>query len=42
MDSSYGQPKETIDLNQIAEQPLFLDVPENDSDTEDSKAKEKK
>ena len=42
MDSSYGQPKETLDLNQIAEQPLFLDVPENDSDTEDSKAKEKK
>jgi hypothetical protein len=40
MDSSYGQPKETLDLNQIAEQPLFLDVPENDSDTEDSEAKE--
>ena len=40
MDSSYGQPKETLDLNQIAEQPLFLDVPENDSDTEDTEAKE--
>ena len=36
LDSSYGQPKETIDLNQIAEQPLFKHVSENDSDTKDS------
>ncbi len=40
-DSAYGQPKESIDLNQIAEQPLFEDVSENDSDTEDTEAKEK-
>ena len=40
--SRYGQPKETIDLNQIAEQPLFKDVSKNDSDTEDTEAKEKK
>ena len=42
MDSSYGQPKETIDLNQIAEQPLFTHVSENDGNTEDTETKKKK
>ena len=39
LDSSYGQPKETIDLNAIAEQPLFKHVSENNSDTEDTETK---
>jgi hypothetical protein len=41
LDSAWGQAKETIDLNQIAEQPLFEDVSKDDSNTEDSESKQK-
>lgn len=41
LDSAWGQAKETIDLNQIAEQPLFEDVSKNDSNTKDSESKQK-
>tara|TARA_R100001443_G_scaffold16126_2_gene25948 strand:+ start:2867 stop:3268 length:402 start_codon:yes stop_codon:yes gene_type:complete len=40
MDYSWGQARETIDVNQIAEQPLFEDVPKDDSDKENTDAKE--
>tara|TARA_R110000803_G_scaffold199513_1_gene263588 strand:- start:11 stop:301 length:291 start_codon:yes stop_codon:yes gene_type:complete len=30
----YGKPKETVDITQFIEQPLFLDVSEDHSDTE--------
>jgi len=38
MNSAYGKAKESVDMRQFIEQPLFLDVQENDSDTEDPKA----
>lgn len=38
MNSAFGMAKETIDLHQIAEQPLFEDVQKDDSDTEDTEA----
>ena len=34
----FGKPKETVDINQFIEQPLFLDVSEDNSYTEDSEA----
>ena len=34
----YGKPKESIDITQFIEQPLFLDVSEDNSYTEDSEA----
>jgi|TARA_R110001583_G_scaffold121731_4_gene272909 hypothetical protein len=38
MNSAYGKAKESVDITQFIEQPLFLDVSENDSNTEDSEA----
>ena len=38
MNSAFGMAKETIDLHQIAEQPLFEDVQKDNSDTEDSES----
>ena len=38
MNSRHGMAKETIDLTQIAEQPLFEDVSEDDSNQEASEA----
>ena len=35
MNSAFGMAKETIDMTQIAEQPLFPYVPKHNSDTED-------
>ena len=34
----FGKPKETVDITQFIEQPLFLDVSEDNSYTEDSEA----
>jgi len=34
----FGKPKETVDITQFIEQPLFLDVSEDDSYTEDTEA----
>ena len=34
----FGKPKETVDINQFIEQPLFLDVSEDNSYTEDTEA----
>ena len=38
MNSAFGMAKETIDLTQIAEQPLFEDVQKDNSNTEDTEA----
>ena len=34
----FGKPKETVDITQFVEQPLFLDVSEDYSNTEDTEA----
>jgi len=34
----FGKPKETVDITQFVEQPLFLDVSEDNSYTEDTEA----
>jgi len=34
----FGKPKETVDITQFIEQPLFLDVSEDNSYTEDTEA----
>jgi hypothetical protein len=36
----YGKPKESVDVTQFVEQPLFLDVPEDYSSTEDTEAQQ--
>lgn len=36
----YGKPKESVDVTQFVEQPLFEDVPEDYSGTEDTEAKQ--
>ena len=36
----FGKPKETVDITQFVEQPLFLDVSEDYSDTEDTEAQQ--
>ena len=40
LDSGYGKPKESVDVTQFVEQPLFEDVPEDYSSTEDTEAKQ--
>ena len=39
MNSAYGKATETHDIRQFIEQPLFLDVSENDSNKKDRKIK---
>ena len=36
----YGKPKESVDVTQFVEQPLFEDVPEDYSSTEDTEARQ--
>ena len=36
----FGKPKETVDITQFVEQPLFLDVSEDYSNTEDTEAQQ--
>jgi hypothetical protein len=36
----YGKPKESVDVTQFVEQPLFEDVPEDYSSSEDTEAKQ--
>ena len=41
MNSAYGKAKESVDITQFIEQPLFLDVQEDNGNTEDSEVKQK-
>mgnify|MGYP006254369761 FL=1 len=36
----YGKPKESVDVTQFVEQPLFEDVPEDYSSSEDTEARQ--
>ena len=40
LDSGYGKPKESVDVTQFVEQPLFEDVPEDYSSSEDTEARQ--